>query len=101
VGERRRSASIAVRPELQDRYNAELQERSWSAVWLTGCRSWYLDASGNNRALWPGSTVAFRRRTKLWGGKRPSEFRPHARRQGAGRLAPASRPQDPALGEGA
>jgi len=40
VGERRRSASIAVRPELQDRYNAELQERSRSAVWLTGCRSW-------------------------------------------------------------
>jgi hypothetical protein len=64
VGERQRSASIAVRPELQDSYNAELQERSRSAVWLTGCRNWCLDASGNNRALWPGSTVAFRRRTK-------------------------------------
>ena len=24
--------------------------------------------------------------TALWGGKRPSEFRPHARRHGAGRL---------------
>ena len=23
---------------------------------------------------------------KVWGGKRPSEFRPHARRHGAGRL---------------
>jgi hypothetical protein len=33
----------------------------------------------------------------LWGGKRPSEFRPHARRHGAGRLAPASRQQDRAL----
>ena len=38
-------------------YNAALQERSRSTVWLTGCRSWYLDASGNNRAMWPGSTV--------------------------------------------
>jgi hypothetical protein len=33
----------------------------------------------------------------LWDGKRPSEFRPYARRHGAGRLAPASRPQDRAL----
>jgi hypothetical protein len=45
--ERRCATSIAVRREAQDRYNAELQARSRSTVWLTGCRSWYLDASGN------------------------------------------------------
>jgi hypothetical protein len=33
----------------------------------------------------------------LWGGKRPSALRRHARRRGAGHLAPASRPPDPAL----
>jgi cation diffusion facilitator CzcD-associated flavoprotein CzcO len=62
--ERRGAVSIAVRPEVQARYNVELQERSQAAVWLTGCRSWYLDASGKNRFMWPGSTVAFRRRTR-------------------------------------
>lgn len=53
-----------IRPEVQDRYNADLKERSRPAVWLRGCRGWYLHASGSNRAPWPGSTVAFRRRTK-------------------------------------
>jgi cation diffusion facilitator CzcD-associated flavoprotein CzcO len=62
--DRRGATSIAVRPEVQAQYNAELQDRSRAAVWLTGCRSWYLDASGHNRAMWPGSTVAFRRRTR-------------------------------------
>lgn len=37
--ERRCATSIAVRREVQDRYNADLQARSRSAVWLTGCRS--------------------------------------------------------------
>ena len=62
--ERRGAVSIAVRPEVQARHNVELQERSQAAVWLTGCHSWYLDASGKNRFMWPGSTVAFRRRTR-------------------------------------
>ena len=53
-----------IRAEVQDRYNAELKERSRSAVWLRGCCGWCLHASGSNSALWSGSTIAFGWRTK-------------------------------------
>ena len=34
-------------------------------VWTDGgCRSWYLDATGRNSTLWPGSVGAFRRRVE-------------------------------------
>jgi hypothetical protein len=34
-------------------------------VWNTGgCTSWYLDASGRNTTIWPGTTSEFRRATR-------------------------------------
>lgn len=34
-------------------------------VWNTGgCTSWYLDASGRNTTIWPGTTAEFRRATR-------------------------------------
>jgi hypothetical protein len=54
-----------VRREVQDSYNQELQERLRDTVWSTGgCASWYLDDTGRNTTLWPGSTWPFRRRTR-------------------------------------
>jgi hypothetical protein len=47
--------------EAQDRYNAELRACSRATVWLTLCRSWYLNASGNNAVMWPRSTVSYSR----------------------------------------
>jgi hypothetical protein len=36
-----------------------------NSVWLTGgCSSYYLDATGRNTTVWPGSTWSFRRRTR-------------------------------------
>ncbi|CAM5577330.1 NAD(P)/FAD-dependent oxidoreductase OS=Streptomyces tendae OX=1932 GN=GUR47_27450 PE=3 SV=1 [Streptomyces tendae] len=29
-----------------------------------GCTSWYLDASGRNTTVWPGTTAEFRRETR-------------------------------------
>jgi cation diffusion facilitator CzcD-associated flavoprotein CzcO len=58
-------ASVDVRREVQDAYNAELQERLKDTVWSTGgCASWYLDDTGRNTTLWPGSTWPFRQRTR-------------------------------------
>ena len=58
-------ASVDVRREAQDAFNAELQERLRGTVWSTGgCASWYLDDTGRNTTLWPGSTWPFRRRTR-------------------------------------
>ena len=54
---------VEVRPEVEQRYNAELQRRMQGTVWNTGCMSWYQDAQGNNPTLWPDWTWRFRRRT--------------------------------------
>jgi cation diffusion facilitator CzcD-associated flavoprotein CzcO len=46
-------------------YNAGLQRRLRRAVWSEGgCRSWYLDADGINRALWPGFSFEYWARTR-------------------------------------
>jgi len=63
--DRHRAVAIDTRPEAQAEFNADLQDRLAPTVWSTGgCASWYLDASGRNRTLWPGSTATFRRRTR-------------------------------------
>ena len=58
-----------VRAEVQQRYNAELQQRLARSVWATGgCSSWYQmhrpGHEGRITTLWPGSTLEFRRRTR-------------------------------------
>jgi cation diffusion facilitator CzcD-associated flavoprotein CzcO len=56
--------AIVVRPEVQASFNDALRRQSSRTVWATGCRSWYLDRSGTNRALWPASSVDYWRRTR-------------------------------------
>ena len=59
------AAEFDVRPEAQEAYNEELQERLVRTVWNTGgCGSWYLDRNGRNSIQWPGFTFEYRRRTK-------------------------------------
>jgi cation diffusion facilitator CzcD-associated flavoprotein CzcO len=62
--EARGVASVEVRPEVQEAFNAELQERLRGSVWNSGCSSWYLDRNGRNSIQWPGFTFEFRRRTR-------------------------------------
>ena len=57
--------TIEVREPVLRHYNRELQRRLRRAVWSEGgCRSWYLDADGVNRALWPGFTFEYWARTR-------------------------------------
>jgi cation diffusion facilitator CzcD-associated flavoprotein CzcO len=59
------AAALDVTPAAQRRWNEEVQQRMTRTVWNTGgCRSWYLDANGNNTVLWPGTTAHFRRETR-------------------------------------
>jgi cation diffusion facilitator CzcD-associated flavoprotein CzcO len=60
----RGAGSAEVRPEVQDAFNAEMQERLRGSVWNSGCGSWYLDRNGRNSIQWPGFTFEFRRRTR-------------------------------------
>jgi cation diffusion facilitator CzcD-associated flavoprotein CzcO len=56
--------ALEPRPEVQARFVAGLDRRMAGTVWSTGCRSWYIDATGRNSTLWPGSTWAYRRRMR-------------------------------------
>jgi hypothetical protein len=43
-----------------------------NTVWTTGgCKSWYLDRTGRNSTLWPGTTLSFKRRVTRFD---PSEY---------------------------
>ena len=55
--------TVEVRPEVQERFNRDVQARMKGTVWSTGCKSWYQDEQGNNPTLWPDWTWRFRRRT--------------------------------------
>ncbi|HWC80082.1 MAG TPA: NAD(P)/FAD-dependent oxidoreductase [Pseudonocardiaceae bacterium] len=49
--------AVAVKPEVQERFNEEMQRKLVRGVWTQGgCTSWYLDAKGVNRTIWPGFT---------------------------------------------
>ena len=68
----RGAETIEVRPEVQERFNAELQSKLEGTVWNTGCASWYLDRTGRNTTIWPDWTWSFRRRVARLD---PAEYR--------------------------
>jgi cation diffusion facilitator CzcD-associated flavoprotein CzcO len=56
---------IDLRPETQQRWRAEIAERSRDTVWTTGgCGNWYVNAKGENTNNWPGPWLEYRRRTR-------------------------------------
>ena len=60
-----RASTIEARPAATRRYNDALQRRLRRAVWNAGgCRSWYLDEAGINRAIWPGFSFEYWARTR-------------------------------------
>jgi cation diffusion facilitator CzcD-associated flavoprotein CzcO len=57
IVERSRAGALNVRPEVQDEFNEQIQRKLARGVWSQGgCDSWYLDAMGVNRTVWPGYT---------------------------------------------
>jgi cation diffusion facilitator CzcD-associated flavoprotein CzcO len=65
IMDRRRLASVQVRPSAQQEYNADIVKQLAGTVWNAGgCSSWYLDATGRNSAMWPTFTWRFRALTK-------------------------------------
>ncbi|MGW3122708.1 flavin-containing monooxygenase [Streptomyces sp. NPDC001107] len=58
-------AALDARPSAVAAWNRRVQERMKRTVWNTGgCTSWYLDPSGRNTTIWPGTTTEFRRATR-------------------------------------
>jgi cation diffusion facilitator CzcD-associated flavoprotein CzcO len=57
--------TIEVKTSALRRFNRGIQRRLGRAVWSEGgCTSWYLDAAGVNRALWPGFSFEYWARTR-------------------------------------
>lgn len=56
---------LSARASAVHAWNRRVQERMKRTVWNTGgCTSWYLDASGRNTTIWPGTTTEFRNATR-------------------------------------
>jgi cation diffusion facilitator CzcD-associated flavoprotein CzcO len=55
---------IDVRPEVQQAYNHRIQQQLEKTVWASGCKSWYMNATGKNTTLYPGLTLTYRKETK-------------------------------------
>lgn len=49
---------VAPTPAATARFNAAIKEAMKGTVWVTGCRSWYLDKNGNP-AMWPWTFERF------------------------------------------
>ena len=63
--ERAGAATVSVRAGAQDAFVREVQSDLAQTVWQSGgCVSWYQRADGKNTTLWPGSVIAYRRRTR-------------------------------------
>lgn len=62
---------LDVRPEVEQRYDAEVQRRLGGTVW-SACRSWYRRADGRVTTNWPGLVREYDRRTRVLD---PADFR--------------------------
>jgi cation diffusion facilitator CzcD-associated flavoprotein CzcO len=61
---RRDAACLDVRPEVQERFNRELQSALAKTSWAAGCGSWYKTDSGKITNNWSGFTLDYWRRTR-------------------------------------
>jgi hypothetical protein len=49
----------------QQHFTDVVDKLTTGSVWTTGgCKSWYLDSTGRNSNLWPGSTINYRLRSR-------------------------------------
>jgi cation diffusion facilitator CzcD-associated flavoprotein CzcO len=60
----KRARYADVRKGAQHDFNERIHSRLSKSVWASGCKSWYLDASGRNSTVWPGFTFEYWLRTR-------------------------------------
>ena len=53
--------SVAVRPDVERRFDDEVQGRLRDSVWA-GCQSWYRESDGRISTNWPGLVAEYQRR---------------------------------------
>lgn len=60
----RGAAALEVHEDAAREFTGEMQRRLRETIWSSGCSSFYLDARGQNVALWPGFATTYRQRTR-------------------------------------
>ena len=53
--------SVVVRPEVEERYDTEIQERLRNSVWAS-CHNWYHEDGGRISTNWPGLVAEYQQR---------------------------------------
>jgi len=65
LADRRGAGAMEVTEAAQRDFQADIQGRLRRGIWTQGgCTSWYLDAEGVNRTIWPGFTFQYRAGTR-------------------------------------
>lgn len=70
--ERTQTQAIAVKAEVQDQFNENVQKQLEGTVWQSGCVSWYQQDGGKNFSLWPTYTWKYWLETRK---ANPADFR--------------------------
>ena len=65
LADREGAEALDTKPSAQARFQSDIQRRLVKGIWTQGgCTSWYLDAHGVNRTIWPGFTWRYWLRTR-------------------------------------
>jgi cation diffusion facilitator CzcD-associated flavoprotein CzcO len=50
---------IEVKKDVETKFNHRVQEALKGTIWLTGCRSWYINEQGRITTIWPFTTLRY------------------------------------------
>jgi len=80
--------ALDIRPEVEGRYNEEVQRRLGHTVWAASCHSWYKTATGKITNNWPGPSARYWWETAV---PRAADFVASSRSSGSGPSDPLAR----------
>ena len=72
--------AIVVKPEIQEQFNQDVQNKLKGTVWQSGCVSWYQQDGGKNFSLWPTYTWKYWLKTRK---ANPADYRLLGSHQGS------------------
>ena len=68
---RGKAGAVEPRADIQQSFMDALNAKMRNTVWMSGCKSWYLNENGTNSTIWPSFTLSYWWRTH---GARKSDF---------------------------
>jgi cation diffusion facilitator CzcD-associated flavoprotein CzcO len=56
---RGKAGAIEPKADVQQSFMARLNAKMRNTVWMSGCKSWYLNENGTNSTIWPSFTLSY------------------------------------------